>query len=206
MWRMKKLLLILSMSIFYNSFLSAQDFGNVEQDFAADSIYLKCLYETKHFISTNTLQFIVGTANINYEYMLTKQASIKIGAGTIMGYRILVEEHIIVDKGSRYILLEPRYYTPNAASNCWMNIAIGFSYKYWDYTQKEPTDDKDPITNKTIYTTSPIKSHMFGTSLIGKHPVTAGFTFEYQIGIDMGILQNKTYISPNIGFSMGMIF
>jgi len=37
-------------------------------DDGADSIYLKCLYEHKSFASLNLLQFVVGTANINYHY------------------------------------------------------------------------------------------------------------------------------------------
>jgi hypothetical protein len=39
------------------------------------------------------LQFVVGTANINYELFVSKQISVKAGVGTVIGYRIFVDEY-----------------------------------------------------------------------------------------------------------------
>ncbi len=184
----------------------AQEHPLSEFDHAADSVYLKCLSEHRHFISINALQFIVGTANLNYEFTFTKRASIKVGGGTILGYRILTQEHILVDKNARYLIVEPRFYTFNSTMNCWMHVAFAVSYKYWDYVQKNVLDEKDPRTGNSLYDLENVTSHMGGVSIIGKHPVSGGFTFEYQLGVDVGMLAKTMYVSPNLGFSMGWIF
>ena len=201
---MKKI--VFALLLLFTGLCYAQEQPVSEFDHAADSIYLKCLYEHRSFVSLNTLQFIVGTANLNYEFMLTKRAALKVGGGTILGYRILTEEHIIVDKNARYFIVEPRYYTFNSTMNCWMQVAIASSYKYWNYVQKIPKEEKDSETGKTLYDLKDVTSNMGGVSVIGKHPVTGGFTFEYQLGLDVGLISDDMYVSPNLGFSMGWTF
>ncbi|MFO7869169.1 MAG: DUF3575 domain-containing protein [Bacteroidales bacterium] len=204
---MKKYLVLVSFIFCMYSVLCAQVNDSLQEnkeqeevqiyDNAADSIYLKCLHEHRHFISTNALQFIVGTINLNYEFRVANQYALKIGGGTVLGYRILVNKHITVADGAHYFLIEPRFYSYSSTQNCWMQMGIAVSYKYWDYIHKIQEEGQDGYTSKEI------EQHMFGASIIGKHPVSAGFTFEYQLGVDVGSLDNDTYISPNLGFSLG---
>ncbi len=199
---MRNFFAILFVCLISNLFVFAQDSDTQTQEYddAADSIYLKCLYKHRHFISTNTLQFVVGTMNLNYEFRFANQYSLKVGAGSVLGYRILVEEHVIVAPGSRYFLVEPRFYTFSSTKNCWMQVGFALSYKNWDYNQRiadESTDVEDDYFEKHI------QQHMLGASIVGKHPVSGGFTFEYQLGVDVGTLDEDSYVSPNFGFSMG---
>ena len=186
----------------------------------ADSIYLKCLNETKHYVSSNLLQFVVGTANINYEYMITNRFSMKIGAGKLLGHRFLTNELQYVNTsknsisfndfytGLHYYTIEPRFYTFNSTKNCWMNIAFALQYKFWDYQQNIPkkVENEDTGETTTVYSTKNIQHHQFGASLLGKHPVSGGFTFEYQAGIGVGPKSGTVYVTPNVGFSIGWIF
>jgi len=175
-------------------------------DDGADSIYLKCLYEHKSFASLNLLQFVVGTANINYELFVSKQISVKAGVGTVIGYRIFVDEYENCLPGGVYATFEPRWYSFQSTKNCWMQIGVGASYKYWNYILNEMQEEI--INNESVFSYKEIEQthHQFGVSVIGKHPVSGGFTFEYQAGVAGGEKNNTVLLTPNVGFSVGWIF
>jgi hypothetical protein len=196
------ILLVLSLLVNFSQAQEQQQF-----DDAADSIYLKCLYEHKQYVSLNLLQFVVGTANLNYELFISKQFSMKIGAGTIIGYRIFVDDYENCLPGGYYYTVEPRWYTFQSTKNCWMQIGVGASYKYWNYTENKVEEISiDDNTSRLRYTKVPQIHHQGGVSLIGKHPVSGGFTFEYQAGIAAGVRKNTFMLTPNVGFSIGWIF
>ncbi len=192
---------------------------------ALDSIRIKCIAESKHLVSIDLLQFVVGTGNINYEFRFAPRFSVKVGVGRIIGYRILTNGQQTVNgndnsisfgdfkTGIHYAMIEPRYYLPKSVVNCWMNTGFALSYKFWDYQHKEAvysnglsTDDviKDSNNEKTVYKNK--KHHLVGLSFFGKHPIVRGLTFEYQLGVASGVLDKKFYISPNLAFSMGWSF
>lgn len=198
-------LLVITIALCVSS-LHAQE--QPQYDDAADSIYLKCLYEQKSYVSLNLLQFVVGTANVNYEYFLSKQISLKAGVGTVIGYRIFVDEYQNCLPGGMYALIEPRWYTFQSTKNCWMQIGIAASYKYWSYTENKLIEDVDADAEVTdlSYKEIPQTHHQGGLSIVGKHPVSGGFTFEYQAGIGAGQKNSTILLSPNVGFSIGWIF
>lgn len=201
---MKHIFIIFFSLVLFASQLQAQE--QPQYDNAADSIYLKCLYKHKSFASLNLLQFVVGTANINYEYFLTKQVSLKAGVGSIIGYRIFVDEYENCLPGGYYYTIEPRWYTYPSTKNCWMQIGIAASYKYWSYTQNEMQEDI--VDGKSVFSYNEIQQthYQAGMSVVGKHPVSGGFTFEYQAGIGGGQKNNSILLTPNVGFSVGWIF
>ena len=195
-----------------------------------DSTRIKCMAESKHLISLDLLQFVVGTGNINYEFRFAPRFSVKVGVGRIVGYRILTNGQQIVNgkgnsisfgdlkTGVHYAMIEPRYYLPKSVVNCWMNTGFALSYKFWDYQHKEAiysdepsTDDvikdaNDKTIDETVYKNKNKKHHLVGLSFFGKHPIVRGLTFEYQLGVASGLLDKKFYISPNLAFSMGWSF
>lgn len=204
---MKKLFLIFITISFFA--IGNSLFAQEEQPIASaeDSTYLKCLYETNNFVSVNLLQFVVGTANVNYELFISDRYSIKVGGGTVLGYRILIDDYENCIPGGYYYTIEPRWYTFQSTKNCWMQMGVSAAYKYWNYTRNDIVDDPnakpgDPIT----YKKTPKNESVGQISLFGKHPVTGGFSFEYQVGVGGGARNSKAYITPNVGFSIGFIF
>ncbi len=97
----------------------------------------KCLSDSHHFISVNMLQFATGTVNLNYEYKIVPQFSIKVGAGTVLGSRILFNEaQQPCIAGGFYGLVEPRFYFKKASESCLIQYGLSASYKYWNFTAK----------------------------------------------------------------------
>ncbi|MDR1761168.1 MAG: hypothetical protein LBR55_01835 [Bacteroidales bacterium] len=192
-------------------FLQAQDYQSSQFDFVEnDSIYMKCLNQTKHFISINALQYLVGTANIAYEYSFTPQIALRVAVGTLLGYRMLNDKFLKTQYetpkfGGLYCAIEPRVFMPQAKENCWFHWGFSASYKYWRYTTVEYTDNENNPDQQTEYKEN--VWHRIGTvSILAKHPITGGFTFEYQAGIGAGVKNKEFYSTPNLEFSMGYIF
>jgi len=202
---MKKLFFTIIYIVSISQITFAQnDIEPIEEQQVGDSssFNMICLYEHNHFISLNTLQFVVGTANLNYEYKFNQRAAIKLGGGTVLGYRILVGDHQTVASGARYAMIEPRWYSFKSRMNCWMHVAFAVSYKYWEYDLKEAVS-YDKVTKITTYKEIPTVQQQIGFTIVGKHPVTSGFTFEYEAGIGAGSLSEKLYVTPSFAFSMG---
>lgn len=117
----------------YVSFSQEDDFGLVPTDTIVSPT--KCLPEYRFFVSANTLQFATGTLNLNIETKVVDGFSVKLGAGTVLGTRILFNEtQRPCIPGGFYGTIEPRFYFKKATENCLLQYGVSVAYRYWDFT------------------------------------------------------------------------
>lgn len=181
-----------------------------------------CLSECRHFISTNVLQFATGTANLNYELQLFPAMSVRVGAGTVLGTRILFNEaQQTCVPGGIYAIVNPRYYFPKAQDACMLQYGLSVSYKYWNYTAKDAvdlsgktTEEKAAYNNDDNYIVEDGKvyekvgqiEHLAGISVFGKGCIAGGLTAEMELGVGVGSRNSEFYFSPNFEMSFGWTF
>ncbi len=190
-----------------------------------------CLSECRHFVSFNVLQLATGTLCLDYEFKIVPQFSVKIGAGTIMGTRILFNEsQLPCIPGGFYGTIEPRYYFKKASESCLLQYGIGVSYKYWNFVGEHlltTIDDfnslhKGKLNGKTldyynennhfnvtddgIYEKEDMVEHLGGVSFFGKGCIASGLTAEFEVGFGLGVKAEEFYFTPNLGLSFGWTF